>query len=186
MAETTRRRQRVFSGRLLGLEVLDVQLEDGTLAVREIVRHPGASVVLGRLPDQSFVFVRQYRKPLEQEVLEAVAGGLEAGETPEACARREMLEETGHAVASLRKLGVIFPAPGYTDERLHVYYADLEAGQKAAAADDDERLDVVYIGADGVEDRIRSGEIGDAKTLAAWLLYLRQVAAAGVAEQGEG
>ena len=81
MNEKTLSARTVFDGRLLHVEVLDVELPSGVRSVREIVRHPGASVILPQRPDGQFLFVRQFRKPLERQLLEAVAGTLDPGET---------------------------------------------------------------------------------------------------------
>jgi ADP-ribose pyrophosphatase len=171
VSERTTRSECVFEGRLLRVERLQVELDGGRESVREVVRHPGAAVVLGKLPDGRFVLVRQFRKPLETELLEAVAGTLHPGESPEACARREVAEETGHAAETLYDLGVIFSAPGYTDERLHVFGARLNEASDGPDPDEDEDVEVVYLAEAEVEARIADGRIGDAKTLAAWLLY---------------
>jgi hypothetical protein len=123
--ERTVRTRRVFRGRLLGLDVVEVDLGGGRRSTREIVRHPGAVVVLPRLSDGRFVFVRQYRKAVKRTMLEAPAGTRERGETARACALREVREETGFAARRLTKMGLVIPAPGYTDEILHAYCADL-------------------------------------------------------------
>lgn len=160
-----------FDGRLLKLEVLDVEVEPGVTSVREVVRHRGAAVVLGRLPDGRFAFVKQYRKAIERELIEAVAGTLDPGENPDECASRELTEETGHRAESLEKIGILFPAPGYVDERLHLYYARLAPEAGATATDADERVEVVCLDGNQIDDMIASGEICDAKTVALWHLY---------------
>jgi len=177
MKEKTVNSKTVFAGRLLNVDVLDVELEMGVRSMREIVRHPGAAVVLAQLPDGQFVFVRQFRKPLEMELIEAVAGTLEPGEDPADCAARELKEETGHNAGELRELGVIFSAPGYTDEKLHVYYSRVHSARSDVSPDEDENLDLVYLAAERVEEMISSGKIMDAKTLAAWLPYQKKVLA---------
>jgi len=90
MKEKTIKSRTVFKGRLLKIDVLDVEVEPGRRSIREIVRHPGAAVVLARRPDGMFIFVRQFRKPAEKIILEVVAGGLEKAESPVACARRDV------------------------------------------------------------------------------------------------
>jgi len=171
MKETTISSRTAFEGQLLKVDVLDVELPGGIRSVREIVRHPGASVILPELPDGRFLFVRQFRKPLERVLTEAVAGTLDPGEIPEQCASRELREETGYTAGEFRKLGVIFPAPGYTDETLHVYHAGSLQGGQGPQPDADEKLEVVCLTPDEVDRLIVQGKIGDAKTLAAWLLW---------------
>jgi ADP-ribose pyrophosphatase len=171
MKEKTTKTTRAFDGRLLKVDVLEVELENGQKAHREIIRHPGAVVVLGRLPGGDYVFVRQYRKAIDAYLVEAVAGTLNTGEDPDACARRELAEETGYTATAMTKLGVMVPAPGYTEERLHVYFADLHPERGAMAPDEDEKVHVVLLKPDEVEDCLKSGPILDAKTLAAWWLF---------------
>jgi ADP-ribose pyrophosphatase len=169
--EKTVKTTRAFTGRLLKLDVLEVELGSGQHATREVVRHPGGVVILPQLPDGRFVFVRQFRKPLETELLEAVAGTLHPGENPDLCAARELTEETGYAAERLVKLGVFATAPGYTEERLHAYYALLAPRQGALAPDEDEKIEIVYLAPPTVEELMVNGKICDAKTLAVWFLW---------------
>ena len=160
-----------FSGRLISLDVADVEMDDGKQAVREIVRHPGAVAILGCVPDGRFVLVRQYRMPVEKTTLEAIAGTLHAGEDPQECAKRETREETGHDVTSLTKLGMIYPSPGFCDEQIHLFSAALSGERSEQSTDEDEKVDTAYLTHEEVEQRIVDGRICDAKTLSAWLLY---------------
>ena len=176
MNEKTVSFQQVFDGHLLKLDVLEVELDNGRgsgprrRARREIVRHPGAVAIWARAPDGRFVFVRQFRKAIEQELLEIVAGTLETGETPEACARRELREETGYAVKTLTPLGCIFTAPGFCTEQIFIFYAELTGGG-AATPDPDEHLDVVLLDESKWKAMIVCGAIQDAKTWAAWGMF---------------
>lgn len=160
-----------FQGKLLKVEVLEVTVASGATARREVIRHPGAAVVLARLPDGRFVFVRQYRKAVEQLMLEVIAGTREEGEAPEQCARREVLEECGHPVVSIQSLGLTYPAPGYTDECLFLFLADVASVAQPLRTDADEFLDVVYLTEDDIDREIASAGIVDAKTITAWHLY---------------
>lgn len=170
MNEKTISSQQMFDGRLLKLDVLEVEIDNGRRARREIVRHPGAAAIWARAPDGRFVFVRQFRKAIEQELLEIVAGTLEIGETPEACARREIREETGCAVKTLTPLGFIFTAPGFCTERIAIFYAEL-AGGGASAPDPDEHLDVVLLDEAAWKAMMSRGAVQDAKTWAAWGMF---------------
>lgn len=171
LMEKTIHANSIFNGRLLGLDVVEVEMESGQVATREIVRHPGAVAVVAELPERQFIFVRQYRKPVEQDVLEIVAGCLHAGETPEACAIREVCEETGYGVRKLEKLGVLFTTPGYSDEKLHIFHAILDIEKKYQKLDSDEKVEVMCFSKSEVESMIEAGIIHDAKTLAGWLLF---------------
>lgn len=170
MSEKTVSSQRAFDGRLLKLDVLEVELDGGRRARREVVSHPGAVAVWSRLPDGRCVFVRQFRKAIEGELLEVVAGTLEPGEAPDACAAREVREETGYDVKSLAPLGFIYSAPGFCVERLHVFFAELAETGRPAAPDPDEALEVVRLTRDEWRALVARGEVRDAKTLAAWAL----------------
>lgn len=170
MIEKTLHSTRIYEGRVLSLDVLDVEMHNGVRALREIVRHAGAVAVLARIPDGRFALVRQFRKPVEQPMLEVVAGILEPNEEPEHAARREIREETGHHVRTISGLGTIYPSPGYTDEVIHVFFAELGPDAGASDPDHDEHLELVLMSRDEVEECMRNGEIQDGKTLAAWLL----------------
>lgn len=176
MKEKTIRRKTVFDGRLLKVDVLEVELERGVRARREVLRHPGAAVVLVELPDGRIVLVRQYRKAVERRLLEAVAGGLEPGEAPAACAVREVREETGYTVERLRKLGMVYPAPGYTTERMHLFHAAVGRAARGKQEDDDERVETVRLAPRVLERMIRQGKIRDAKTIVAWFLWREKLA----------
>ena len=171
MHEKTLTSKTVFTGKLLRFEVQDVELENGQKAYREIIRHPGAVAVLARAADGQFVFVRQFRKAAEVTMMEVIAGILEPGEAPESAAHRELREETGYDAAKLMHLGRIYPSPGYVDEVINVYFADLAMGPGPKNPDWDEHVETVMMSVESFESKIRSGEIQDAKTLAAWAMY---------------
>lgn len=175
MHEKTLATRRAHDGRLLKLDVLTVQVEPGRPASREVVRHPGAVAVLARCPDGRLALVEQYRKPVEESLLEVVAGCLHPGEDPTACARRELLEETGFAARSIRPLGLIYPTPGYCDERLHLFFAELDGRSRRQRLDDDERVRVRLVTVAELDRLIARDAIRDAKTLAV-LLKARQAA----------
>ncbi|MEI6789223.1 MAG: NUDIX hydrolase [bacterium] len=164
----------VYTGRLISVETQVVELEPGHRAHREIVRHPGAIAAVARVPDGRFVFVKQFRKPIEREVLEIIAGRKELEERPEDCAAREIKEETGHDVVSLHSLGVIYPSPGYIDELIHLFFAELSESAELQEGDPDERITVEYLTREEFESLIDGGLVDDSKTLAAWLLFIRR------------
>lgn len=160
----------VFSGTLVKVEVLQVELETGQQARRERVRHPGAVCVLVRAPDGRIALVRQFRIGAQKELLEVVAGILNPNENPDEAARREVREETGFSLRRLKRMGNLFPTPGYVEERIVCYYG--EAGARGERQlDSDERVEVELVEEADFKGRLRRGEIEDAKTLAAWALY---------------
>lgn len=169
--EKTLRTERKYTGKIISVDLLDVELPDGRLAKREVVRHSEAVAILARRPDGRFVFVKQYRKAAETALLEIIAGCLEPGEDPEAGARRETAEETGYEVLSMRKLTTIVCTPGYCEERIHLYFAELSATAHAQDQDEDENVHPILLSEGEIEAGIRDGSIYDAKTLCAWACY---------------
>ena len=169
--ERTLNVERKYTGRIISVDVLDIELPDGRKATREVIRHGNAVAILARRPDGKFVFVRQYRKAAEEALVEVIAGGLEKGEEPQAGARRETAEETGYDVRRLRFLTTIICTPGYCEERIHIYFAELADGQHAQDQDPDENVFPVVLSEQEVDEGVRNGTIFDAKTLAAWACY---------------
>jgi nudix-type nucleoside diphosphatase (YffH/AdpP family) len=153
----------LYNGRILNLRVDQVELDDGKSTVREVVEHRGAAAIVPVLRDK-VVLVRQFRYAAGSELLEIPAGTLERGEDPEACARRELEEETGYKCSELRKILECFMAPGYSTEKIHFYLAkNLElSGMKT---EEDERIQTEVIPIVEAMEKIRKGEIHDAKTV---------------------
>jgi ADP-ribose pyrophosphatase len=141
-------------------------MPDGSRMVRDVVRHPGAVVILPLTASKTILLVRQYRHPIGQWILELPAGTLEPGEEPLACAQREICEEVGFAARAWQKLGELYPAPGFCDERQRLYLAQ-DLYEKSLPCDDDEQIEVEEIGLSEVPALIRGGAIQDAKTIAA-------------------
>jgi ADP-ribose pyrophosphatase len=175
MNERTVSVKTLYSGRVLNLELHEVEVDDGKRTQREIIRHSGAIAAIATLPDGKMVLVRQYRKPVECEVLEIVAGCLDKGEAPEDCAEREIKEETGYDITSLSKLCTLWPSPGYTDETLHLFHAELAPSPGRPRPDDDERLEVVVMESDELGAMIERHEIMDGKTLLAWTMWKQKL-----------
>lgn len=160
----------LYDGKILKLCVDEVELPDGTQAIREIVRHCGGAAVLF-VKDNKVALVRQYRYAYGKETYEIPAGKVEKGEDPCIAALRELEEETGYRAQKLSHLVDIYPSPGYTDEIVHIYIcgsADF-VGEKP---DSGEFLDCAYLPLDEVVKMIESGEICDAKTVVAVFKYL--------------
>lgn len=147
-------------------------LPDGSPRARAIVVHPGAAVVLARLEDAEdrVLLIRNHRIAAGGPLWELPAGTLEPGETPERCAARELVEETGHRAAHLRPLLSLFSSPGFCDEKLHVFVATgLERAERAL--DEGERIEVHPLPLREALAMIRDGRIIDAKTVAGLLYY---------------
>ena len=173
MNERTIHMERVYDGRIVALELHDVEMHHGVRAKREVIRHGPAVAVVAETQDGRFALVRQFRKPVECAMLEVVAGNVEPGEPLETSARREVREETGYEVETIRRLGAIYTSPGYVDERIELYHARLAAQPAAKAMDEDEHVELAIYSREEVRELIVSGKIQDGKTLSAWLLYER-------------
>ncbi len=160
---------RKYDGRILKLDVDEVLLPDGRRSVRECVRHGGGAAVL-LVRDGEVLLVRQFRYVYGKETYEIPAGKLDAGEDAAEAAARELEEETGYR-ATVERAFKLYPSPGYTDEIIHVYFAKRFSfvGQKL---DEGEFLNCEFIALDKVVKMIESGEICDAKTVAAVYRYL--------------
>jgi len=169
--EETITSERIYSGRVVTLDVDQVRLPEGGRSLREVVRHPGAAVILPVLDDGRLVLIRQYRYAAGEVLLELPAGTLEPGEDPKTCASRELIEETGWRAASLEGIGRIFTTPGFSDEVIHIFVATrLQEHADGSAPDADEDIETVLIPAEEVFDLARRGGVEDSKTLAALLL----------------
>jgi len=159
----------VFPGRAFTIRRDMVRLPDGREAKFDIVEHIGSVVILPVDGNGNLIFVRQYRHAAGQHLLELPAGTLDEGEAPEACARREIREETGMAAGKLETLGGFYLAPGYSTEYMHVYLAT-DLREEPLEADADEFLSVERIPLTDAQVMFERGEILDAKSLAAFLL----------------
>lgn len=163
LAERVVRTDRAWEGRIFSVEHLRVELADGSLDWREVVRHHGGSGVVAAV-DGRVCLVRQYRVALGCMTLEIPAGKVDPGEPREACAARELTEETGLVAERLELLTESYGAPGFTNEHTSVYFAH-GLTQGAARPDDGELLNVVWVPVDDAMEAIRAGLIQDAKTV---------------------
>lgn len=159
----------IYQGRAIALRVDNLRTPDGHTVKYDIIEHHGSVVLVPVDENGNIYFVRQYRHPAEQEMLELPAGTLEPGEAPELCAAREIREETGMEAANIREIGSFYLAPGYSTEFMHVFLA---TGLKhnPLEADADEFLSLETIPVAEALKQAENGQIADAKSLAALLL----------------
>ena len=170
LTETTLASEVLLQGIIFRVDRQEVRLADGSRSRRDIVRHAGGVGVLARTPRGTWLLVRQYRKALEREILEIVAGMREPGETAEHSARRELEEETGYTARTLIPLGESFASPGYTDEIVSLFYAETEAVPGGNRLDHDERVQVEELDDSEMRRRMSTNTICDSKTVVAWFL----------------
>ncbi|MBC7321016.1 NUDIX hydrolase [bacterium] len=159
-----------FNGRLIKVAVDEVRTPEGNTATREVVIHKGAVAVLP-IVDNKVILVKQYRHPVRETLWEIPAGVFKEGETPEECAVRELREETGLSPMNLIKLGEIFVSPGYSTEKIYLFYADRFV-PSPLPKDKDEFIELGEFALDTFREMIEEGEIKDSKTLSAFCLYL--------------
>jgi ADP-ribose pyrophosphatase len=160
-------RRVLHKGRKFDFEVVEYMGNAGKRLKREIVRHPGAVVILPILeagPGGRICLIRNWRPALEKEIVELPAGTLEKGEAPEACARRELIEETGYEAGAMVKLGSFYTSPGLSDERMTAFVATglRHVGQRL---EEDEHLTVLPVATSQAFAMIESGELVDAKSM---------------------
>ncbi|MCH8994614.1 MAG: NUDIX hydrolase [Chloroflexi bacterium] len=161
---------RVVHRRWLGLRVDDVRYPSGREGTFDVVEHVGGITLVAFDPDDRLLLVRQYRHAVGRELLELPAGTLDPGESPEATAERELQEETGYRPERLERLGGFYTAPGYCTEYLHVFLATELVESRLEG--DEEAIHVERFPLEEALRLIAVGEIEDAKTSGALLLYL--------------
>jgi ADP-ribose diphosphatase len=174
LVETTVESEAVFDGKLLHVRRDTVRLPDGKLATREYIIHPGAVLVVPVLADGRLVVERQYRYPLGCALLEFPAGKLDPGETPLATAQRELREEAGYTATRWQSLGRVHSVVSYSTEAIEFFVAE-DLTHVGAQLDDGEFLEILTMSIDEILGALDRGEITDAKTVAALLLYVRRL-----------
>jgi len=169
MKPKTLQKREIYRGKVFSLIEQHVALPNGTLTKVETIRHPGAAAVVPMLDKSHIVLIRQYRYAVGNWIWEIPAGTLFPEEDPKDCAQRELGEETAYEAGYIEKIGEVFPAPGYSDDRIHIFLAtDLK--EKSQHLEEDEVLEVREFTIVKVLDMIKTGEIRDAKTIAGVLL----------------
>ena len=159
----------VYDGRVIKVSRDEVKCPNGEESIREIVHHRGGVGILFKVGNK-FIFEKQYRYALSEEIIEMPAGKLEEGEIPLEAAKRELLEETGYRPLEMIHLGDSYPTPGYSSEVIHLYYCP-KAVKEERHLDKDEDIELIYLTLEEIEQMIKDGKIKDSKTVAAIFLY---------------
>lgn len=156
----------IFRGRLLKVFVRKERLPHGFVATYEMIRHPGASLIVPFLNSHTVIMLRQLRPVIGSYIYELPAGTLDKGESPLGCARREIVEETGYRASRYKLLGAIYPVPGYSTEKIFLYKAEGLKPTKRLV-EEDEVIESKPFSKSAVRALFRQGKIVDAKTICA-------------------
>lgn len=164
----------IYKGKIIDLVVDEVALPNGGKSQREIVKHPGAVAIIAVTPENKIILIEQFRKPLERALIEIPAGKIDAGESLEHCAMRELEEETGYYANQLKRVQSFATSPGFADEIIHVFLAtDLVQREDRFQPDADEYIRLMEVTLEEAVEMMEAGQIFDAKTAFA-ILYLKQ------------
>lgn len=163
LSEKTLSSQTIFDGKVLHVTLDEIELPNGKKSKREIVNHSGGVAVAALDEDNNLLFVKQFRYPYKEVVLELPAGKLEKGSTPLENGKRELFEETGAQGYSYISLGQVYPSPGYTSEIIHLYACKVQSIGDSKL-DDGEFLNVEKIPLDTAVEMVLNNQIPDSKT----------------------
>lgn len=155
----------LFRGKVFDLKVDQIEYDSGNKGVRETAIHPGGAVAVPVMDNGKIIFVKQFRFPLQKTLLELPAGKLNKDEDPLVCAVRELEEETGYKAEKIEKLGAICTTPGFCTEILHIYIAQELIPGNHNREEGEHGMEIYEFTLDEIEQKIKSGEIIDAKTI---------------------
>ena len=163
--------QQIYQGRAVNIRVDTVEKASGAKTTREVVEHSDCIAVVALDEHGDILLVRQFRHAVDRFLLEVPAGGIDTGEEPADSVRRELQEEIGYFPHKIDRLGGFYATPGYGTEYLHCFVAtDLMPARLVAEDTDD--IELVRVSPEQIPRLITSGEICDAKSIAALLIFL--------------
>ena len=171
--EKTIKKETIYDGKVIRVTKDEVMCPNGEKAIREIVHHRGGVGILFQV-NGKFIFERQYRYAMQEEIIEMPAGKLEEGESPLEAAKRELLEETGYRPLEMIHLGDSYPTVGYSSEVIHLYYCP-NAIKEERHLDSDENIDLIYLSLEEIDKMIADNTIKDSKSVAAIYLYKSKI-----------
>ncbi len=158
----------IYEGKIFDVKIAEIR-EGESEYKREIVEHNGSAVIVPVFADKTIALVKQYRHAAQKYLLEIPAGTLEKGENPETGARRELEEEIGVTAKNIEKLTEFYVSPGFLTEKMHVFLAtDLTETQQNL--EEDELIEIEKITFEQAFEKIKNGEIEDAKTMVGLIL----------------
>lgn len=164
LKETQLSTQQIYKGSFLDVRRDKVSLPNGKTSVREWINHPGAACIIPVLPDGKIALIKQYRYPVQEEMIELPAGKLDIGETPEVCAKRELEEEIGYSAGKMTFVCNIHPAIGFASEKMWIFLAE-KLSQTITNTDHDEFLELMPTELDEAVQMVWNGRITDVKTI---------------------
>ncbi len=173
LKETQLSTEQIYKGSLLDVRRDEVSLPNGKTSAREWIKHPGAACIIPVLPDSKIALIKQYRYPVQAEIIELPAGKLDPGEDPEQCANRELEEEIGYSAGKLTFICNIHPAIGFASEKMWIYLAE-ELTATKENTDHDEFVELIPTGLEDAVQMVWAGKITDVKTIIG-ILWAEQI-----------
>ncbi len=164
LKETQLSTEQIYKGTLLDVRRDEITLPNGKTSAREYIKHPGAACIIPVLPDGNIALIKQYRYPVQSEMIELPAGKLDPGEKPEVCAKRELEEEIGYSAGELTFICNIHPAIGFASEKMWIYLAE-DLVKTVENTDHDEFLVLMPTHLDDAIKMVWDGKITDVKTI---------------------
>lgn len=162
--EKTINKNKIYEGKIINLRVDDVLCDNGNKTKREIVEHRGGAAIALKDKNNKFILVKQYRYAQSQDTLEFVAGKIDPNENPLETIKREVIEETGYSAKNIKPLGMMFPSPGFLEERIFMYYGEIDEF-KGQDLDENEDLSISRYSLSELVKMINEHKILDAKTI---------------------
>lgn len=164
LKETQLSTEQIYKGTLLDVRRDEITLPNGKTSAREYIKHPGAACIIPVLPEGNIALIKQYRYPVQSEMIELPAGKLDPGEKPEVCAKRELEEEIGYSAGKLTFICNIHPAIGFASEKMWIYLAE-DLVKTVENTDHDEFLVLMPTHLDDAIKMVWDGKITDVKTI---------------------
>ena len=155
----------IYKGSIFSLRKDKIEIDNNLEVIRDVIEHPGAVVILPVLANGNLIVIKQYRHSIGRHILEFPAGALEAGEDPDSCASRELMEEIGKYPNSLKSIGTLYPTPGFCDEIQYCYVAK-DLIDRKLEGDIDEQIEVLTMTPSELELSMKNNEFCDAKSIA--------------------